>query len=146
MARHLVRWNAFPEFETLRHEMNRLFDESFGHRHTEDERYARLPVDAYTTADELVITAAVPGASVDDIEITFEGDVLSIKGELPAPLGNVDYVAQERVYGPFLRTINVRTPVQADKIEATFERGLLMITLPKLESAKPKTVKVKVAA
>ncbi len=77
-------------------------------------------------------------------EITFEGDVLTIKGDLPAPLGNVDYVTQERVYGPFVRRVNVRTPVQADKIEATFEHGLLIVTLPKVEEAKPKTVKVKV--
>jgi HSP20 family protein len=103
-----------------------------------------LPIDAYSTADEVVITAAVPGATAEDIEITFEGEALTIKGELPAPLGNVDYVAQERAYGPFTRTVNVRTPVQTDKIEATFERGLLIITLPKLEEAKPKTVTVKV--
>ena len=104
----------------------------------------RLPIDAYTTADELVITVAAPGVSPDDVELTFEGGVLTIKGEVPGPMGNVDYVAQERPYGEFLRTVNVSLPVQADKIEATFDRGLLTVTLPKVEEAKPKTIEVKV--
>jgi len=144
MARHLVRWDPFHEFATLRHEMDRLFDETFDHRYMRDERLMRLPIDAYTTKDELVITAALPGVSSEDVEVTFEGDVLTIKGDLPAPLGNVDYVAQERPHGRFLRTINVGIPVQADKIEASFDRGLLNITLPKVEEAKPKTIEVKV--
>jgi HSP20 family protein len=144
MARNLVRWDPFNEFSTLSREMDRLFGRSFDWRFARDERYVRLPIDAYTTEDELVITAAVPGVSPDDVEVTFEGDVLTIKGDLPSPLGNVDYVAQERPYGSFLRTINVGVPVQADKIEATFDRGLLNITLPKVEEAKPKTIAVKV--
>ena len=144
MARHLVRWAPRHELESLRQEMDRLFAESFDRRFARDERYMRLPIDAYTSADELVITVAAPGVSPDDVELTFEGGVLTIKGELPGPLGNVDYVAQERPYGEFLRTVNVSLPVQADKIEATFDRGLLIITLPKVEEAKPKTIEVKV--
>ena len=144
MARHLVRWDPFHELATLRHEMDRLFDETFDRRYARDERLMRLPIDAYTTEDELIITAALPGVSPEDVEVTFEGDVLTIKGDLPAPLGNVDYVTQERPHGPFLRTINVGIPVQADKIEASFDQGLLNITLPKVEEAKPKTIKVKV--
>ena len=144
MARYLVRWNPLHEFQTLRREMDHLFDNTLERRYARDERHMRLPVDAYTTEDELVFTAAVPGAKPDDVEITFEGDVLSIKGELPAPLGNVDYVAQERPYGSFHRTINVNIPVQEDKIAASVERGLLVITLPKAEEAKPKTIPVTV--
>jgi HSP20 family protein len=124
--------------------MDRLFDNTQERRYARDDRHMRLSVDAYTTEDELVFTAAVPGASPDDVEITFEGDVLSIKGELPAPLGNVDYVAQERPYGSFHRTINIGIPVQENKIAATVERGLLVITLPKAEEAKPKTIPVTV--
>jgi HSP20 family protein len=87
---------------------------------------------------------AIPGVSPEDVDVTFEGDVLTIKGELPAPLGNVDYLAQERLSGPFRRTVTVGIPVQADGIEATFDRGLLTVTLPKVEEAKPKTIEVKV--
>ena len=144
MARYLVRWNPFHEFQTMRREMDRLFENTLDRRYARDDRHMRLPVDAYTTEDDLVFTAAVPGATPDDVEITFEGDVLSIKGKLPAPLGNVDYVAQERPHGSFLRTINVNIPVQEDKIEASVDRGLLVITLPKAEEAKPKTIPVTV--
>ena len=63
---------------------------------------------------------------------------------MPAPIENVDYLVQERRYGPFHRSINVGVPVQADKIEATFDRGLLTVTLPKVEEVKPKTIQVKV--
>ena len=145
MARNLVRWNPWRDFPSLRHEMNLLFDEALDQRLGHDERHIRLPIDAYTTKDALVIVAAIPGVSPEDVEITWEGEVLTIKGELPAPLGNVDYASQERVYGPFLRTINVSVPVQSDKIEATFDHGLLTITLPKVEEIKPKTIAVKVS-
>jgi HSP20 family protein len=145
MARHLVRWNPRYDFPSLRHEMNLLFDEALDRRMGHDERYIQLPIDAYTTKDALVIVAAIPGVSPEDVEITWEGEMLTIKGELPAPLGNVDYVSQERVHGPFLRAINVSVPVQADKIEAAFDRGLLIVTLPKVEEVKPKTIAVKVS-
>jgi HSP20 family protein len=124
--------------------MDRLFDQAPDRRYARDDRHMRLPVDAYTTKDKLVFTAAVPGVNPDDVEITFEGDVLSIKGELPAPLGNVDYVAQERPHGAFQRNINIGIPVQENEIEATVERGLLVITLPKAEEAKPKAIPVTV--
>ena len=146
MARHLVRWNPRYDFPSLRREMNLLFDEALDRHVEHDERHMRLPIDAYTTDDALVIVAAIPGVSPEDVEITWEGELLTIKGELPAPLGNVDYVSQERVYGPFLRTVNVSVRVQADKIEATFDRGLLIVTLPKVEAVKPKTIAVKVSS
>jgi HSP20 family protein len=132
------------DFDVLRREMDRLFDETVGWRWGREERVMRLPVDAYVTDDELVITLAIPGVAPDDVEVTFEGDVLTIKGELPAPLGNVDYLLQERSYGSFLRTVTVNTPVQADKIAAQFDRGLLTVTLPRVEEAKPKTIAIKV--
>jgi HSP20 family protein len=122
--------------------MDHLLDETPDRRYARDDRHMRLPVDAYTTDDELVFTAAVPGVNPDDVEITFEGDVLSIKGEIPAPLGNVDYVTQERPYGAFQRTINIGIPVEQSKIAASVERGQLVITLPKAQEAKPKTIPV----
>ena len=144
MARHLVRWTPTADFEVLRREMDRLFDGTVGWRTGREERAMRLPVDAYMTDDEVVVSLAIPGVAPEDVAVTFEGDTLTIKGELPAPIGNVDYLVQERRYGPFHRSINVGVPVQADKIEATFDRGLLTVTLPKVEEVKPKTIQVKV--
>jgi HSP20 family protein len=102
----------------------------------------RLPLDVYTTPEEVVIIANVPGASADSVEITFESDVLTIKGELPAPLENVDYVMQERRSGQFSRSLTFNVPVKAENIEATFENGLLTVIVPKAEEIKPKTIKV----
>ncbi len=145
MARHLVRWTPFREMETLRRDMDRLFGNAYDHRFAHDERHVRLPIDVYTTDNDLVITFAAPGISPENVEVTFEGDVLTIKGELPAPLDNVEYVVRERAYGSFERRLNVNVPVEADKIEATYEHGMLTITLPKVEEAKPRTIKVKAA-
>ena len=97
----------------------------------------------YTTPEEIVITTSLPGLSSDEVEISIEGDTLSIRGELRPPLENVEYLFQERPYGAFARTLTLNVPVQADKAEAVFENGVLTLTLPKAEETKPKLIKVK---
>lgn len=99
-------------------------------------------MDAYATADEIVISAAVPGIKPEDVEITYEGDTLTIKGEFPGALENVEYLMHERRHGSFVRTVTFNVPVNADAIEATFEHGVLTIVAPKVEEIKPKTIKV----
>ncbi len=86
--------------------------------------------------------AAVPGVDPENVEITFEGDVLTIRGEFPGALENVDYIMRERRQGRFSRTLSFNVPVNADAIEATFEHGVLTIVAPKAETIKPKTIKV----
>lgn len=102
----------------------------------------RLPLDAYSTAEEIVLQAAVPGVNPETVEITFEGDVLTIRGEFPARLENAEYLMRERRHGRFSRSITFTTPINAEGIEATFEQGVLTITAPKAETVKPKTIKV----
>jgi HSP20 family protein len=138
------------DFVTLRDAMDRLFEESYvqpswsalARRPSERNGHWRQPLDVYSTAEEIVITASVPGVTPENVEITFEGDVLTIKGELPAPLENVDYLLRERRYGAFSRSLTFNVPVNSDAIEATFENGLLTIVAPKAEAVKPKTIKV----
>ena len=72
-----------------------------------------------------------------------EGDILTIRGELRAPLENVGYLFQEGAYGPFSRTLTLNVPVEADQAEAMFENGVLTLTLPKAAETKPKIIKVK---
>ena len=103
---------------------------------------ARLPLDVYTTSNEIVLTDNVPGLKPEEVEITLEGDTLSIHGEFKAPMDNVEYVFQERSYGKFSRTLTINVPVDVNKVEATFDSGVLTITLPKAEAARPKTIKV----
>jgi HSP20 family protein len=126
--------------------MDSLFDEAYGRQvrgWRRGERVHRLPVDVYSTAEELVIQAAVPGLNPEDVKITIEGKMLTIKGERRSPLENVDYIIQERRFGPFARTLALNVVVQADEAEAVFEKGLLTLTIPKAEEVRPKVIKVK---
>ncbi len=141
----LTRWEPFRDLMTLREAMDRLFEESFvrpGTHWPAGEARLALPVDAYATDEDIVITAAIPGVDPNDVEITIEGDSLTIKGELKGPMENVNYLLQERPYGTFSRTLRLNVPVQADKAEASFDKGLLTLTIPKQEEIKPKTIKV----
>jgi HSP20 family protein len=144
----VIRWNPWREMITLREAMDQLFEESFvrpvqnrgaGLR----ERSFRLPLDVYTTPEEIVITASLPGLTTDEVDIAIEGDTLTIRGELRPPLANVGYLFQERPYGPFSRMLTLNVPVEAEKAEAAFENGVLTLTLPKAEESRPKVIKVK---
>jgi HSP20 family protein len=145
MAEFVTRWDPFREAVTLREAMDRLFEDTWvpsRRRPAEGERPYRLPLDAYVTPDEIVIVANMPGVKPEDVEITLEGDTLTIKGERPAPMENVDYVLQERPYGLFQRTLNINIPVDPGKAEAKYENGLLILTVPKAEASKPRTIQV----
>lgn len=139
---------SWRDVMTLRDAMDRLFEESFvspRQRQFEgstSERKLRLPLDVYTTPEEIVIMASLPGLTPEEVDISLDGDTLTIRGELRPPLGNVDYVFQERAYGPFTRTLTLNVPVEVEKAEAVFENGVLTLTLPKAEETKPKVIKV----
>lgn len=143
----ISRWEPFKEMMTLREAMDRLFEDSF----VRPSRFFRetvgtyLPLDVYTTNDAVVIRASVPGAKPDDVEITIEGDTVTIRGEIKAPQEEGTFLLQEQRYGPFSRSIELALPVQADKAEAKFENGVLTLTIPKAEEIKPKVIKVKSA-
>ncbi|MBU0704548.1 MAG: Hsp20/alpha crystallin family protein [Chloroflexi bacterium] len=144
----VVRWNPWRESVTLREAMDQLFEESFvrpRRRQGEgfQEQLYRLPLDVYTTPEEIVVVASLPGLTPDEVDIAIEGDTLTIRGELRSPLENVEYLFQERGYGAVSRTLTLNVPVEADKAEAIFENGVLTLTLPKAEETKPKVIKVK---
>ena len=141
----MTRWDPFREAVTLREAMDRLFEDSFTPTRRRDQAAAqvwRLPLDAYVTAEEIIVLANVPGVKPEDVEITIEGDTLTISGERPAPIENVNYVMQERTFGKFQRTLNINIPVDANRAEARYENGLLTLVIPKAEAAKPKVIQV----
>jgi HSP20 family protein len=150
MTRVVTRFEPAREFVTLRDAMDRLFEDSFvqpswtalARRPRANQEEWRLPLDAYSTPEEIVIMAAVPGVNPENVEITFEGDVLTIRGEFPGALENVEYILRERRHGRFSRSLTFNVPVNADAIEANFEHGVLTIVAPKAETVKPKTIKV----
>ncbi len=145
----IVRWSPARDVVSLREAMDRIFEESWTlpsesiWQGREGARPWRLPVDVYSTDEEIVIHAAIPGIDPEKVDITIEADTLTIRGEVPRPLENVDYFLQERPSGPFVRVLNLNLPVEADKAEATFENGLLTLVIPKAEAIKPRQIKVK---
>ena len=144
----VIRWQPWREVTTLRDAMDQLLEESFvrpvrSREARTVEQPFRLPLDAYTTPEEIIIIASLPGLTPDEVDIALEGDTLTIRGELRPPLENVEYLFQERGFGSFSRTLTLNVPVEADKAEAVFENGVLTLTLPKAEETKPKTIKIK---
>jgi HSP20 family protein len=145
----LVRWNPMREAASLREAMDRLFEDSWIRQSTGDwdatgTRQAwRLPVDVYSTPQEIVIQAAAPGIDPEQVEITIEGDTLTIRGELPSRPENVNYLFQELATGKFVRILSLNIPVDPDKAEARFENGLLTLVIPKAEEARPRQITVK---
>jgi HSP20 family protein len=139
-------WDPITDLVTMQQAMDHLFDEAWERRGAgwrRGERVVALPVDVYSTANELIVQASVPGLNADDVEITIEGDTLTIKGETKSPLDNVEYHIQERRFGPFGRTLTLNVPVQAEQAEATFDKGVLTLTIPKAEEVRPKVIQVK---
>jgi len=142
---YVTRWNPAREAMSLRSAMDRLLDDSFVHPwSTQDsgQRVANLPIDAYSTENEIVVMATVPGVNPDNVEITVEGEALTIKGEIPEAVENVNYVFAERFHGPFARTLQLNVPIDVEQIEATFDNGVLTLVLPKAEEVRPKVIKV----
>ena len=122
--------------------MNRMFEDDWN---SGGSHVARLPFDIYSTDNEIIMMAAVPGVDPEAVEITVEGDTLTISGEMPARLENVDYLFSERFHGAFKRTLKLNVPIDVDKIEASFENGELTLVLPKAEEIRPKVIKVNAA-
>jgi HSP20 family protein len=101
-----------------------------------------LPIDLWATTDNFQVNAYLPGVNPEDVEITFEGDELLIRGKLPAAPEGENFVRRELYHGTFLRRLNFNVPVDADRIEAHFHNGLLTLTIPKAEAIKPKQIKI----
>ncbi|HET7713430.1 MAG TPA: Hsp20/alpha crystallin family protein [Patescibacteria group bacterium] len=102
--------------------------------------------DVYETGDDVVVKMAVPGIKPEDINIQVSGDTLNISGESKdeAEDKGKNYYQRQLRYGRFAQSIVLPAAVQSEKAEATFRNGMLTLTLPKSEEARPKQIKVKV--
>lgn len=105
---------------------------------------ATLPLDVWVTAEAFHLTAYVPGINPEEVEITFEGDELTIRGHLPGAPAEADFLKRELYHGSFERRLSFSVPVNADAIEAHFNNGLLTLVVPKAEAIRPKQIKVQV--
>jgi HSP20 family protein len=147
----LVRWRPFRDLVSIQDEMNRLFNDFFGRvpsRFEGDWSASEWnpSVDISETKDEIVVKAEVPGMKKDDIKITLQDNVLTMRGERKQEKEEkeTNFYRMERSYGSFTRSFNLPTMVQADKIKASYKDGILNITLPKAEEIKPKQIPIEI--
>ena len=143
----LAPWKPFGEVRSLRREMDKLWEDFFGGGELVAPESGWLPaVDISETKDAIKVKAELPGMEPKDVEISLTGDILTIKGEKKQKTESKDenYHRIETRYGSFSRAIRLPVAVQADKIEASYEKGVLSIVLPKKEEVKPKQIEVKV--
>ena len=144
----LVPWRPFGELSSFRDEMDKLWNRTFGERPfagalTEEW----LPsVDISETKDSYIVKAELPGLEAKDVNVNLSGDLLTIKGEKKKEAEDKEeqHYCVERYYGSFQRVFQLPSGVKGDKIAATFEKGVLKITLPKAEEAKKKEIEIKV--
>lgn len=145
---NLTRYDPFSDTITLRQAMDRLFEDSivspFTWRNVNGESTSPA-LDVHQTADDIVVTAALPGLKAEDVDITITGQTLSIRGEFKADeeVSRDQYLYRERRYGSFHRQLQLPVRVQGDAASATFENGVLTLRIPKAEDVKPRQIEVK---
>ncbi|MBI4262859.1 MAG: Hsp20/alpha crystallin family protein [Acidobacteria bacterium] len=146
----IVRFDPFREFAALQDRMNRLFGDISLRDEDVSRRGTWVPaVDIYETENhDLVIKAELPEMTREDIEVTVENSTLTLRGtrKLPADVTEDRFRRIERSYGDFNRSFTLQNTVDAAKVSAEYKNGVLVVTLPFREEAKPRTINVEVAA
>jgi HSP20 family protein len=139
----------WPGFGSARKDMERLF-ERMGMADWDLPEVRTLAdftpmVDFSETKDAFVVKAEIPGMEPQDISVSLENQMLTMKGEKKHEKEEKDeqYYRMERSYGAFARTVRLPAPVDGSKVTATFKNGLLTVTLPKAPEAKGSTIPVK---
>ncbi len=134
-------WDPWRDLSRMRRRVNRLLGELSG---------TALggtfpPLNVSTTGEKAVVTAAVPGINPDELDISVENDVLTIRGSRePEKLQEGErYRRHERDHGPFTRSLSLPFAVDADRVEASYSNGLLSIELPRSEESRPRRIEIK---
>ena len=149
---NITRFDPFREMLTLRQAMDRLFEDSIVSPASlrtlgGDGSTVNPALDVRETDDDLVVTVALPGLKPEDVNITITGQSLQIRGEFKADesVNRDNYLYRERRFGSFSRQLELPVRVQGDAAKASFENGLLTLTIPKAEEVKPRQIQVKAA-
>ena len=147
--RTLARWEPYRGVTTVQEQINRLFNDVFERKGEESSLSAWAPaVDIYETEHELVVKADLPDVDAKDLDIRVENNILTIRGErkFEKKMNEDNYLRVERSYGTFARSFSLANTVNPDAIKAEYLKGVLTLTIPKREEAKPKQIKVSVNA
>ncbi|MFH1639804.1 MAG: Hsp20/alpha crystallin family protein [Chloroflexota bacterium] len=153
LGTELVPWRPIRDVERVFDEMEQTFEDVFG-RPFYPVAWGRLPavrawsptLEVFELEDEYVMKAELPGMKRDDIDVSISENTLTIKGERKASeeVQNASYFLCERCYGSFERSISFPTSVDASKVKANYENGVLEMKIPKVPEAKPKKVDIMV--
>jgi HSP20 family protein len=149
----IVRWEPLRDLVSLQERMNRLFDESFRgvNRGTGEEDWLggswAPAVDIYEQDGNIVLKAELPGVDPKDVDVRVENNILTLRGErkLDHEVKKENYHRVERAYGAFTRSFTLPNVVDTEKIKAEYKDGLLRMTLPKKEEARPKQISINVS-
>jgi HSP20 family protein len=149
MTKEVVKKQPGREVSRLRREMDRLFEDFFapqagwGWQPWEGEWTPA--VDVSETPEQVTVKAELPGLDPKEIDISLTGNILTLKGEKKSAREEKkeNYHVVERSYGSFSRSLALPAAVNADKIEARFDQGVLTVTCPKKEPVKPKAIEIK---
>ncbi len=143
----LSRWEPSRGAATLQEQVNRLFGNALERSAEESNLTSWAPaVDIYETEHELVVKADLPDVDAKDLDIRVENNLLTIRGErkFEKKVNEDNYLRVERAYGAFSRSFSLANTVNSEAIKADYQNGVLTLTLPKREEAKPKQIKVNV--
>jgi HSP20 family protein len=145
----VVRWNPWSDLFTLHDQIDQMLQARSpeGESRNGSDHFT-LPVDIRQDDEAFVIEASVPGFEPDDVEVTFENGVLSIKGthREERTEGRDAYVRRERRTGSVYRQIALPAEVRADEISAAFQNGVLTVTIPRAQKAQAKRIPVSTGA
>lgn len=146
----LARWDPFREFNTLQDRMNRLFRDSYSEGREESLATTTFapPVDVYEDEHNVTLKIEVPGIEEKDIDVRIENNILTVHGErkFEKEEKEENYRRVERQYGSFTRSFTLPNTVDAEKVSANYDKGVLKINLAKKAEAKPKQIKVNVGS
>ncbi len=146
--RTIARWEPFRRATSLQDQVNRLFNDVLERAGEESSLTAWAPsVDIYETEHELVVKADLPEVDPKDLDIRVENNILTIRGErkFEKKVNEENYLRVERSYGSFARSFTLANTVNSEAIKADYQNGVLTLSIPKREEAKPKQIKVNVA-
>jgi HSP20 family protein len=145
--RTLSRFEPFRRASTLQDQLNRVFNDVFERAGDESNLTSWAPAaDIFETEHELVVKADLPDVDAKDLDIRVENNILTIRGErkFEKNVSEDKYLRVERAYGSFSRSFSLANTVNAEAIKADYQNGVLTLTIPKREEAKPKQIKVNV--
>ena len=144
----LMRWKPAREMVSLRERMNDFFDDFFFPMPKEDTARSMWgwnpKVDVYEEDDHIVLKAELPGVDKKDIDVNVSNGVLTVKGErsIDNEVKEKNYFRKERSFGRFERSFTLPGEVDPEKIEADYKDGILKVSVPKPEDARPKQITV----